>query len=217
MGTRGNYAAGKFRIEQILDAATLHFAANGYHETTLASIAEDVGITTAGLMHHFPSKQNLLVTLADRRISLFGKWAEEEMTGDDGLGFWRATVEISRRMAAKPGLIDLFVIIAFSAADQKSPVHDLYKERYERTSSIGAEHFQQGIERGLFQPDIDCMAYSRQGIAMADGLQLQWALSHGGFDLAKATKVHHERVLSTIAMPGITIDLTPRPRKGSGK
>jgi len=212
MAKRGNYAAGRIRRQQILEAATLHFAQNGYYATSLASIARDIDITTAGLMHHFPTKQHLLVALADHRIETIGSWAREMGTDEDGLEFWRVAVEMSRRMTAKPGLIELFVVVAFSAADPASPIHDLYSERYEMVVKKHAVHYYSGIERGVFRPDINGEELARECIAVVDGLQLQWALSKGALDLAAATRRHHEQQLRSIVTPGVVVDLSPRPR-----
>ena len=210
-GTRGNYAAGAARREQILEAATLHFARNGYHRTTMASIAKDVGITTAGLMHHFPGKQELLVALAEHRFSLLAGWAKASPEADDGLGFWRTTVILTERMVAKPGLIELFLLVAFESVDPSSPVHGLYTRRYAEGVRRSVTHWQAGIDRGIFRPDIDCEAFGRQCIAVTDGLQLQWALSDGALDLVASIRDHHERLLRTAVMPGIEVNLGPVP------
>ncbi|MFG2971108.1 MULTISPECIES: helix-turn-helix domain-containing protein [unclassified Streptomyces] len=39
------------------------FAANGYRATTMKEIAEGVGISQPGLMHHFPGKQDILISV----------------------------------------------------------------------------------------------------------------------------------------------------------
>jgi AcrR family transcriptional regulator len=44
---------------RILEAATTRFASAGFHETSLAVIAADVGITTPSLLHHYADKQAL--------------------------------------------------------------------------------------------------------------------------------------------------------------
>lgn len=214
MNARGNYAAGKARREQILDAATVHFAANGYHRTTMTSIAADVGISAAGLLHHFPSKQQLLLALADYRISMLAGWAAQSPPDEDGLGFWRTTVMLTQRFVSKPGLIELFLLVAFEAADPTSPVHELYAKRYEEGVRRSSGHWQRGIERGIFRDDIDCEAFARQGIAVTDGLQLQWALSDGRLDLVAMIRDHHERLLRSAVVPGMDVDLA-RPGAGN--
>jgi AcrR family transcriptional regulator len=54
------YAKGRARREDILEAANHAFAARGYRGASLANIAESVGLSQPGLLHHLPSKEDLL-------------------------------------------------------------------------------------------------------------------------------------------------------------
>ena len=48
------------RKEEILKEATKRFSTYGFRGTSLASIADAVGLTEPGLLHYFPSKVKLL-------------------------------------------------------------------------------------------------------------------------------------------------------------
>ena len=52
----------------ILDAATAVMAEHGYHGTSVRDIAVRAGVSPAALYHHFPSKQQVLVTIMERGI-----------------------------------------------------------------------------------------------------------------------------------------------------
>jgi AcrR family transcriptional regulator len=45
--------------EQILDSAAALFARHGFEQTSLKALADAVGLSKAGLLHHFPSKEAL--------------------------------------------------------------------------------------------------------------------------------------------------------------
>ena len=59
--------------ETILEAALPLFARQGYRGASLASIASAAGLTQPGLLHHFPSKEELLLGLLDWRDRDDGK------------------------------------------------------------------------------------------------------------------------------------------------
>ena len=63
MAARGAYANGLARREAILRAASEAFATHGYRGASLAMIADRVGMSTPGLLHHFPTKEHLLIDL----------------------------------------------------------------------------------------------------------------------------------------------------------
>ena len=76
--------------EQILDAALDLFSVQGYEATSIAQIADAVGLRKASLYSHFASKQDILDTLVDEltrqfnQHSLFARadWDNPEFTKD---------------------------------------------------------------------------------------------------------------------------------------
>ncbi|GAA4157005.1 TetR/AcrR family transcriptional regulator [Leifsonia shinshuensis] len=205
---RGSYAVGRARREQILDIATERFAQSGYSATSLARIAQDVGLTTPGLMHHFPSKQHLLLAVAERRFDLAGQLAFNAPADTDGLGPLRLMLRLAAMFQSQPGLMELFVLLSAEAADPDSPAHELYAARYERVIGELESLFHTSVEAGHLRRDVDYRAVARECIALADGLQLQWVLSRGGIDLVALTKSNLERLAPTILVSGAHVDLT---------
>lgn len=179
----GSYAVGRERREAILDAATTHFTATGYHQTPMGVIADDVGLTERGLLHHFPSKKHLLLAVAARRFDFVNEWVAAVPDADDGLRPLRALLELTRQFLAHPGLIELFVLGTAEAADRTSPAYTLYAEQYDRVLGDMTADFRLGVDRGILRADRDYVAIARRCIAVCDGLQLQWVLSGGTLDL----------------------------------
>ena len=59
MATRGSYAKGVARREEILESALDVIGRKGYQNASLKEIAEVVGVTPAALLHYFGSKEEL--------------------------------------------------------------------------------------------------------------------------------------------------------------
>ena len=60
-------AKGEDRKQRILTVAQRLLARNGWRGTTLAHIASEAGVSPAGLLHHFESKDQLLHAVLDAR------------------------------------------------------------------------------------------------------------------------------------------------------
>ena len=60
-------AKGEDRRQRILGVAERLLARNGWRNTSLAQIAKEAGVTPAGLLHHFESKEQLLNAVLDAR------------------------------------------------------------------------------------------------------------------------------------------------------
>jgi AcrR family transcriptional regulator len=57
----------RIRKQEILDSALVAFGQKGFYKATLADVASAAGITAAGLLHHFKTKEALLVELLQQR------------------------------------------------------------------------------------------------------------------------------------------------------
>ncbi|MFJ2620301.1 TetR/AcrR family transcriptional regulator [Glutamicibacter sp. NPDC087344] len=199
---RGSYTVGLERRERILEAASQRFTSSGYSRTSLAEIARDVGITTPGLTHHFPTKQHLLLAIAERRFDVAQSIAEAALGELDGTRTLRVLLSLSELFAEQPGLMELFVLISAEAADPNSPAHELFQERYTRIATEIATFFMAEVASGALRPDLDYQAIARECIAVSDGLQLQYVLSEGKLDLVGQSRAHLERLASSILLSG---------------
>lgn len=55
----------ELQLGPVLDAATRLFVQKGFHATSMREVAAEAGVSVAGIYHHHPSKQHLLVALMD--------------------------------------------------------------------------------------------------------------------------------------------------------
>ena len=53
------------RMDVVLQGATRLFVRKGYHATSMREIAAEAGLSVAGVYHHYPSKERILVALLD--------------------------------------------------------------------------------------------------------------------------------------------------------
>src|SRR3954453_20056785 len=107
---RGTYAKGRERREAILAAANERFAARGFRGASLAAIASQVGLTEAGVLHHFPSKEHLLMELLRLRQESNAERIARMVEAHEG--FLEALLALCRDNQRHPGLVRLFTILA---------------------------------------------------------------------------------------------------------
>lgn len=62
----------RLRRDEILDEATRLFAERGYEGTSMADLAERVGLRKASLFHHFASKETLYAAVLERLVQAVG-------------------------------------------------------------------------------------------------------------------------------------------------
>jgi AcrR family transcriptional regulator len=182
-GPRGPYAKSERTQKAILEAALEVFAESGYQGGSLRNVAERVGISEAGLLHHFPSKAALLAAVLQRR----DEHSREEFDFDESNGrtVFTALVELARKNASIPGVVELFCRLSAEATAPDHPAHEYFRERYEMTRALSRNAFQDLARRGQLRPGVDPESAARSSIALMDGLQIQWLLDRNAVDMAE--------------------------------
>src|SRR5689334_9341999 len=69
--TRTGVAKGELRRADIVESATHLFAEKGIQPTTLTEIADLAGMKRPALLHHFPSKDDVVLAVLENHEQLF--------------------------------------------------------------------------------------------------------------------------------------------------
>lgn len=178
---RGSYAKTEARRREILEAAFQVFSKSGYRAGSLKDVAGKVGLTQAGLLHHFPSKEALLealLTLRDEES--VGRLGAVDAKGTDLL---HGLVELTRYNTTIPGLVSLYCVLSAEATDPGHPAHGYFLRRYTRVRETFSDAFTEAGRQGKLRPGVTPPAAARQLVALMDGLQVQWLLDNSSVDM----------------------------------
>lgn len=182
-GVRGEYAKTRERRSTILDAALEVFSEGGYRAGSLRDIAQRVGISEAGLLHHFPNKVALLEAVLDHRDDRARELVPLE--SGDGVTTMRGLVRLARYNASVPGVVELYCTLSAEATSPDHPAHGYFTRRYVFTRSSIENSFADLRDRGLLKPGASPYRCAVAVIAMMDGLQVQWLLDRSVVDMAE--------------------------------
>ncbi|MBO3745113.1 TetR/AcrR family transcriptional regulator [Streptosporangiaceae bacterium NEAU-GS5] len=181
------YAKGRAKRSQILDQAMAMFGEAGYRGASLREIATRCGLSHPGLLHHFPTKQSLLLAVLEHRDEVDGA---QLLDGRTGLGVLHALVDLASLNATRPGIVELFTVLSAEATAADHPAHAFFVQRYERTVRAVELAYGQARADGLLRPDVEPATAARQFVALMDGLQIQWLLGHRHLDMAAILRTH---------------------------
>ncbi|GAA3549747.1 TetR/AcrR family transcriptional regulator [Nonomuraea rosea] len=188
--------------ERILDSAMELFSRSGFYAVSLRDIAAHAGMTHAGLLHHFPGKDELLIQVLTRREEMA---AEQTQTGDtdpDKL-LERHLDQLTFNMRT-PGLVGLFVKISGEASDPSHPAHDYFVQRYRRLRKGTAWLMRILFARATPPIGHDPDSVAQQLLALVDGLQTQWLLDPDEVDMRAS-------VVTYLNQLGLDLDDRPHP------
>jgi AcrR family transcriptional regulator len=164
------FAKGEDRRQRILTAAQRLMTRNGGRGTTLSQIAREAGVTAAGLLHHFESKEQLLHAVLDARDA--DDMAHVDMSGDVVEQLQR----VIDRFERSPDLIGLFTVLLSENLSPDAPLHDRFLSRHEAAVTIVAEGIRRGQQAGRYRPDLDPAVKAVEIIAFLYGMETSWLL-----------------------------------------
>ncbi|MET0725593.1 MAG: TetR/AcrR family transcriptional regulator [Leifsonia sp.] len=180
------------RREAVLQAAMQVFGARGYNKGALAEVAEQAGMTHAGVLHHFGSKEGLLIAVLKYRdgqavAGVAGR------TQAEGPAFLEHMIETVAENTLRPGVVQTYAVLSAESVTEGHPAQEYFRERLtvlrEKIAGVLGE-----VTEG-HASEADLMDAASTLIAVMDGLQVQWLLDPDAVDMPRVvTKTLDELV-----------------------
>lgn len=207
-GRRGSYAKGVAKREEILTRALDVIAREGYRGASVKEMADAVGLSQAGLLHYFDSKEELFTEILRKRdeldaVNLGAGGDIEHGLADTDLdldGVREGYLGVVRHNADVPGLVHLFARLSVDAADPEHAAHDYFVQRGTDLRQFFATAIAAGQASGDIDDRVDPAVLARLFQAVADGMQVQWMLEPD-VDMAATVSALFE-LISPRAAPG---------------
>jgi AcrR family transcriptional regulator len=187
---------GELRRAQILEGATRIISQQGYNGFAVQELARRCGITNAGVLHYFGTKEGLLIALLedrDRRdaaavhtlAALTGHEDHGGMSLDKLLQVLHAIVA---RNSVQPEFVRLYAVLRAEALNHAHPARRYFIER----EAVVLDAFARMVAPHVATPH----ATARQLLAVMSGLEDQWLRADHGLDLIAEWDCGVARVLS---------------------
>lgn len=200
-GRRGPYAKTRATKLRILDAALLVFAENGFRSGSLREIAERVGLSDAGLLHHYPSKAALLVETLRHRDDVALR--DFHIDPSDPRSVVQSFIDITDRNVHQPGVVELYCTLSAEATTPDHPAHQYFVDRYTWVRGLIVDALRALESGGHMRPGVDPVHEAIHLVSLMDGLQVQWLLDRDSVDMTAEVKRYLDGlVLEPFSLPG---------------
>ena len=187
------YPKGRIRREDILTAAVAVYGEAGYHGSSLREVAKRAGITHAGLLYYFPTKEALLAAVLERRDAEDA--VRERLNAPPGRDVLRHWIALARHNVTHPEIVELYSRLAAEAVAPDHPAHDYFVRHYRIARRSAGETFRVLAERGELRAGVDPQTAALAFMALSDGLQVQWLTKPDEVDLVGALRLYLDSVL----------------------
>ncbi|MGW6279176.1 TetR/AcrR family transcriptional regulator [Kribbella sp. NPDC055071] len=174
------------RRAEILEAAMAVFGERGYANGSLQDIADRVGMTHAGVLHHFGSKEQLLIALLEYRDDADVAELEGHIA-PRGAPLLEHLVETAETNSKRPGIVQAYTVLLGEAVTENHPGRKFFTERFAGLRDMVTSAVADATGRGM--GDLQTVAAASAIIATMDGLQTQWLLDREAVDMRKTVEL----------------------------
>lgn len=163
-------AKGEDRRQRILAVAQRLLARNGWRGTTLSQIASEAGVSSAGLLHHFESKEQLLHAVLDARD------IDDDVHADRSGDLLEELERVVDRFQRSPELVGMYAVLLVENIEPDAPLHDRLLARYHASLDTVAEAIRRGQRAGRYRADLDAAVKAVEVVAFLNGMETSWLL-----------------------------------------
>ncbi|MHA7985201.1 TetR/AcrR family transcriptional regulator [Rathayibacter sp. CAU 1779] len=184
------------RREAVLKAAMSVFGAHGYNKGALVEVAQQAGMTHAGVLHHFGSKEGLLVAVLRYRDgeAVDGVAGRPQVTGPAFLPHLLGTVEENTH---RRGVVQTYAVLSAESVTDGHPAQGYFRGRM-----TGLREKLAGVIRDVVgdgPTDKAVMDAASALIAVMDGLQVQWLLDPDAVDMPGTVAMIMDEIIDRLA------------------
>lgn len=192
--SRPQQRSGRRRAE-ILQAAMKVFGEHGYANGSLVDIADLVGMTHAGVLHHFKSKEQLLIALLEYRddadvAELEGHHAPR------GASLLQHLISTVAENTHRAGIVQTYTVLLGESVTEQHPARSFFADRFVGLRAMISTAVADAVGREPDDPEIVAAASSI--IAVMDGLQTQWLLNGDVVDMEGAVRLTIESLVDRL-------------------
>lgn len=181
------------RRTSILKSTIACISKFGFWGFTIRDVAEAEGVTEAGLLYYFNSKEELLVKTLEYADNINAEaiakrlGVNDETDISDGLGYHgdfslktltTATVEAN---VTRPQLVSLYIVLQGESLEDNHPAHQFFLEREQK---VLREYAFVAKRDGLENPE----RIAVQTLSAMDGLQVRWLTGGKTMDFVEEWK-----------------------------
>jgi TetR/AcrR family transcriptional regulator, fatty acid metabolism regulator protein len=187
---RKNLKNTKPKYKQIIDAAVVVIAENGYHQSQVSRIAKQAGVADGTIYLYFKNKEDILVSLFHEKMGEFIEKIEAEIAGKSSAAEKLLTLveKHFELLAADHHLATVTQLeLRQSNKELRHRINEVLKGYLGTIDSI----IQFGKENGEFNPNLDVRLARQMIFGSIDETATTWVMNEQKYDLPSLAKEVH--------------------------
>ncbi len=187
----------KPKYKQIIDAAIIVIAENGYHQSQVAKIAKQAGVADGTIYLYFKNKEDILISVFEEKMEMFAdnlkEIIEKDVTASEKL--YKMIENHFNVLASNHHLATVTQLeLRQSNLALRLRINAVLKNYLSLLDSI----LKEGIENGEFERTIDIRLARQMVFGTIDETTTTWVMNEYKYDLVDLTEKVHRLLLNGI-------------------
>ncbi|WP_397539546.1 TetR/AcrR family transcriptional regulator [Rummeliibacillus pycnus] len=187
----------KPKYRQIIDAAVIVIAENGYHQAQVSKIAKQAGVADGTIYLYFKNKEDILISVFEEKMSLFVDNLQDiikESTSASEMLY--RMIEGHFKVLSEDHHLAIVTQLELrqSNKDLRLKINSILKEYLKLLDEI----LKMGIEAGEFMKDIDMRLVRQVIFGTIDEVSTTWVMKEQKYDLVTMAPRVHQILLKGI-------------------
>ncbi len=180
----------KPKYKQIIDAAVIVIADNGYHQAQVSKIAKQAGVADGTIYLYFKNKEDILISVFKEKMSLFVDNLQDIIKESSSASeMLYKMIEGHFKVLSEDHHLAIVTQLELrqSNKDLRLKINSILKEYLKLLDEI----LKKGIEAGEFMQDMDIRLVRQVIFGTIDEVSTTWVMKEQKYDLvAMAPRVH---------------------------
>jgi len=185
----------KPKYKQIVDAAVIVIAENGYHQAQVSKIAKEAGVADGTIYLYFKNKEDILISVFREKMGVFVDNVKEILKKEISPTEMLAKM-IENHFSLLNGDRHLAIVTQLelrqSNKELRYRINEVLKEYLTLLDTI----LKEGIEKGEFDEKIDIRLARQMVFGTIDETITSWVMNDQKYDLMKLAPEVHRLILN---------------------
>ncbi|MCM3637220.1 TetR family transcriptional regulator [Sporosarcina luteola] len=185
----------KPKYKQIVDAAVIVIAENGYHQAQVSKIAKEAGVADGTIYLYFKNKEDILISVFREKMGVFVENVQEILKKEISATEMLAKM-IENHFSLLNGDRHLAIVTQLELRQSNKELRFRINEVLKEYLSLLDAILKEGIEKGEFDKQIDIRLARQMVFGTIDETITSWVMNDQKYDLMKLAPEVHRLLLN---------------------
>ncbi|MFD2926167.1 TetR/AcrR family transcriptional regulator [Halobacillus naozhouensis] len=189
----------KPKYKQIIDAAVVVIAENGYHSSQVSKIAKKAGVADGTIYLYFKNKEDILISLFQDKMGQFIERIEQETTS-------RQTAEeklltlVETHFEQLAADHHLAIVTQLELRQSNKELRSKINQVLKRYLAVIDQILEEGIKEKLFRDDLNRKLVRQLIFGMMDEAVTNWVMKDQRYHIGDQAKEVHSFIINGLTL-----------------